>query len=213
MSWQPPGGQPDGWQPPGWDVEDTSGSTPVPQRTRYGARRGALRRYFNVRRAALNSESQHIYDAIVKDPASTHSVELDLYILIANEWQPNREFTIGTLVRPLHPNGFELVAMTDGVTNSDEPRVPGAVGEIFKDGSITWQVAQPSTASLLAVGTPTAASEPLGLTISGLAVVNNRYLQATYSGGTVENDYDVVFSIDIGGQPKVFRQTVQVREQ
>lgn len=161
----------------------------------------------------MDEDGNYIFDPIMKDAGTTRSVQLDLYTLIVKEWQPNREVTAGEILRPLEPNGYSILAMTDGLTAGQPTRVPATLDELYKDGSVTWKVQAADAFSLLSADTPVCVSDPLGLTIGNVSISGSRYLLATYSGGTLENDYDAVFTLNIGGQPTVFRQKVQVRKQ
>jgi hypothetical protein len=170
-----------------------------------------LRRDFYIRSNDVSDD--YLFEDVVKDPAASRKVRLRLYALAANEWTPNEIVATGEHARPRMPNGFSYEATTGGTTAAREPLWPKAVGLTVTDGSVVWTCRAAAANGLNVVSSPSATSDPAGLTISSVAVAENTDIVATYSGGTEGTTYDAAFTWTLDGVPMVGRQQVRVAKQ
>jgi hypothetical protein len=209
VSWQPDGWQPEGGQPEGW--QPSSGSVGFDTRIDFYAKR--LRRDFYIRSNDVSDD--FLFEDVVKDPAAYRKVRLRLYALAVNEWKPNEQVSQNEFVRPRIPNGFayEATSTGGGLTAAKEPRWPKTVTATVIDGGVTWTCRAASTNGINAVSSPSAASDPTGLTIGSVAVAENCDILATYSGGIDGTTYDVAFTWTLDGLTMVGRQKVIVAKQ
>lgn len=151
-------------------------------------------------------------ETAVKDPAESLPVTIDCYDLCAIKWQANELQTITIdYVRPTVANGFAYQCTTAGTTGSREPRWPTTLAQTVVDGSVTWTCVAASANGLNVLTSPTATPDT-GLTVSNVAVSESTKITATYSSGTADQDYDVVYSFTLGGVTRIARQMVQVRK-
>lgn len=148
------------------------------------------------------------FDSVEKDPDETLKLVLDWFQECAKFWRPNELYGAGETVRPTVPTGFAYSA-TAGTTGGREPRWPVALGDTVVDGSVTWEAiaADGNGVNELSdeVVTP-----PDGIS-AAVAVSEGTKLAVEYSGGTLDEDYDVVFSVTLDGVTRIARQTVEVR--
>lgn len=150
-------------------------------------------------------------DAPAKDPGEAYSVELDCFAICANFWRPNEQYSGGDYVRPNRPTGFAYQA-SGGTSAAADPRWPVVLGLTVVDGSITWTCVAAAANGLNAVSAPSAASDPVGLTISGVVVSETTKILATYAiGGITGRDYTAVYTFTLNGQTRIARQKVPVR--
>lgn len=154
--------------------------------------------------------NDYTFDSVKKDPGDSKLVELELFNKAANFWRPNEQYALNEFIRPNVATGFAYQA-TPGTSGMREPRWPATAGATITDGSITWTASVAGSNGLNAVTSPTAVSDPIGLTISSIAVSETSKILATYSAGSAGQDYDAVFSFTLNGVPRVARQTVKVR--
>lgn len=155
---------------------------------------------------------RYTFDAADKDPAETVVVELDLYELCANRWRPNEPVSLNEFVRPDRPTGYSYEATTAGVSGWRAPAWPTTLAATVQDGSITWTCRAASSNGVSVISSPSAVSDPTGLTISGVAVSESTKIVATYAGGTLGQDYDAVYTFTLDGVTRIARQTVRVRK-
>lgn len=155
--------------------------------------------------------SDYIFQPVTKNAGDTKPVSLDLFRWCANYWRANEQFSLNEYIRPLSPTGFAYQATTAGTTGARQPTWPKTLGGTVVDGSVTWTCVVASTNGLNAISSPSAVSEPTGLTISAVTVSESTKILATYSGGTVDQDYDAVFAFTLNGVPREARQKVKVR--
>lgn len=156
-------------------------------------------------------KADYTFDPVSKDPAESRIVELELFNKAANFWRINEQYALNEFIRPNVATGFAYQATAGGTSGIREPRWPTTVGATVTDGSVTWTCATAGANGLNAVSAPTAVSSPLGVTISAISVVETTKILATYTGGTVGQDFDAVFSFTLNGVPRVARQTVKIR--
>lgn len=163
-------------------------------------------------RVSALSGDQYRAPAAVKDPAESLIVTLDCYDLCAIRWRSNEQQTATSdYVRPTTPNGFAYQCTTAGTTGSREPRWPTTLAQTVVDGSVTWTCVAASTNGINAVTSPSATPDT-GLTVSNVAASESTKITATYAGGSLGQDYDVVYSFTLGGVTRIARQMVQVRK-
>jgi hypothetical protein len=149
---------------------------------------------------------------VLKDPAEDLVVGLNFFSYCANLWAANEEFSLNEFIRPTRPTGFSYKATTAGCSGAREPVWPEVAGSTVEDGSIVWTCAAAGSNGLAPITSPSATSDPTGLTISSVSVEENTRIIATYQGGWLGQDYDVVFTFTLSGLPRVARQTVKVRK-
>lgn len=154
----------------------------------------------------------YTFDPLYKDAGDTRKVELDLFGKCANFWRPNELYATNEFIRSEQSPGFAYEATTGGTSGSRPPVWPRSIGTTVTDGSVTWTCRAAATNGLNAVSSPSGASDPTGLTISDVSVSETTKILATYSGGTLGNDYDAVFTFTLNGVTRVARQTVKIRK-
>jgi hypothetical protein len=147
-----------------------------------------------------------------KDPDETLLVSLDLFDMCANFWAPNEQFGTGEYVRPNKATGFSYECTTAGTSAAREPVWPTTISATKVDGSITWTCRAASSNGVNAVSSPSATSEPTGLTIGSVAASESTKINATYSGGVDGESYDAVFTFTLNGVTRIARQKVPVRK-
>jgi hypothetical protein len=156
-------------------------------------------------------DDSYTFESITKDPAESRAVELDLFGKAANYWRPNEQFSNAEYARPNYSTGFAYQATSGGTSGAREPKWPTTINATVVDGSITWTTVAAGANGLNAVSSPSAASSPTGLTISAVSVSETTKILATYSGGTVNQEYDAVFSFTLNGLSRIARQRVYIR--
>lgn len=155
----------------------------------------------------------YTFGAVDKDAAESLAVELNLFTLCSVYWAPNEIYSSGQYVRPTRPTGFAYECTTGGTTGAREPRDwPTTLTQTITDGSVVWTCRAASTNGVNAITSPSATSDPTGLTISSVSVSESTKILATYSGGTLGQDYDAVFSFTLDGVTRIARQTVRIRK-
>lgn len=147
-----------------------------------------------------------------KDPAADKKVSLSFFNDCANFWRANEEFSSNEFIRPTRPTGFAYKASTGGCSGAKEPIWPRLIDSTVTDGSIVWTCVAAGSNGLSPITAPSAVSDPTGLTISSVSVDENTKILATYSGGTLGQDYEAVFSFTLSGVPRVARQLVKIRK-
>ena len=152
-----------------------------------------------------------IPDDALKDAAEALPVEINFYDLCANKWRPNEQYGASEYVRPNTPTGFAYQA-SGGTSGTREPKWPTTLTQTVVDGSITWTCSVAGANGLNAISSPSAASDPTGLTIAAPSVSETAKLTTTYSSGTLDQDYDAVFTFTLQGVTRVARQLVKVRK-
>lgn len=148
----------------------------------------------------------------LKDPAEDLKVTLSLFRYCASFWRPNESYDLSEFVRPNKATGFAYQATAAGLSSAREPTWPRTLAATVVDGSVTWTCAAASTNGLNAITSPSAVSEPTGLTIASVSVSESTKILATYSGGTLDQDYDAVFTFTLNSVPRVARQRVLIRK-
>ena len=148
----------------------------------------------------------------VKDPGESLKVELDLYDMCAVRFKSNEPYDSGNFVRPNVPNGFAYEVTTAGVSGPSEPRWPTTIAATIVSGSATFTCRAAGSNAINALTSPTATSDPTGLTISSVSVSENYKILATYAGGADGESFDAVFSFTLDSVTRIARQTVNVRK-
>lgn len=147
------------------------------------------------------------------DPGESFKVIIDLYGMCANFWRGNEQFGTTEYIRPTHANGYSYECTTAGTSGSREPIWPKTIGATVQDGSVTWTCRAAADNGLNAITNPSAASDPTGLTIASVTASESTKILATYSGGTVGQQFDAVYTFTLNGVTRVARQRVKVRKQ
>jgi len=155
---------------------------------------------------------QFTFDPVAVDPGESFKVELDLFGKCASFWLPNEQYASLEYARPNRANGFAPQVTTPGTSGVREPIWPRTLGATVIDGSVTWTMAEAGLNGLNPITSPSAASDPAGLTISNVAVSESTKILATYSGGTLDRHYDAVFTFTLNGVTRVARQRVEFRK-
>lgn len=148
----------------------------------------------------------------VKDPGESLKVSLNLYTMCVIPWRPNEAQSAAEFIRPTVPNGFSYECTTAGTTGTKEPRWPTTISATVTDGSVTWTCRAASGSGVNAITSPTATSDPTGLTIASVSVSELHKILATYSGGTEGQSYDAVYSFTLDGVTRIARQAVLVHK-
>lgn len=156
--------------------------------------------------------SEYRFDPVTKDPAETLDVTLNLFNLAANFWAPNEYYAADEVVRPSKANGFAYKVTTAGLSASREPVWPTISGNTKPDGTVVWTAQDAGSTGVNAVTSPSAVASPSGeLTITGVDVLEQYKIVATYAAGLTMRDYEAVFSFTLKGRARVARQLVRVR--
>lgn len=154
--------------------------------------------------------SDYRFEPAKKDPDESIKVRLRFFSLCANFWSGNEQFGSAEHCRPTRPTGFSYECTTAGTTGFREPVWPTTIGATVTDGSVVWTCRAASTNGVNAITSPTANSDPTGLTISSVSVEESTTILATYAGGTEGQSYDAVFTFTLNGVTRVARQTVDI---
>jgi hypothetical protein len=160
------------------------------------------------------SSSAYRFGVIQKDPAETLKVSLSLFRVCANTWRPNEQYLVAEHVRPTRATGYSYECTTAGTSGAREPvwNRSADADMAALDGSVQWTCREAGDNGLNAVSSPSAVSDPIGLTIADVSISESAKILATYSGGTLGQDYDAVFSFTLDGVPRVARQRVEIRK-
>lgn len=153
------------------------------------------------------------FDDVIADPGEQYPIELNLYAMAASVRVSNEAVSINEFARPSIPNGFSYECTTAGTTGSREPLFPTILGNTVADGSVIWTCRAAGSNAINAVSSPSAVSDPTGMTIGSISVVEDRKIFATYSGGVLGQDYDAVWTFTLDGKTRVARQRVKWRKQ
>jgi len=159
----------------------------------------------------VTSETHTFPDAL-KDPGAGKKVELNLFTYCANYWRPNELVQVGEFYRPTRPTGYSYEVTTAGTFGAREPVWPTSEGGTVPSGSAVLTCRAAGANGLNAISDVSATSDPTGLTISDVSVSETAKILATYSGGTLGQDYDAVFTYTLNGVTRVARQTVKIRK-
>lgn len=159
----------------------------------------------------MSDEEFRLPDAL-KDPGEDLKVTLGFFGFCANYWRENEEFDLNSYVRPSRSTGFAYQATTAGLSGAKEPIWPKALASTVTDGSVTWTCVPAGANGVSPITSPSATSDPSGLTIASISVDDSIKILATYQGGSLGQDYDAVYTFTLSGVPRVARQTVKVRK-
>jgi hypothetical protein len=152
------------------------------------------------------------FDTVEKDPAASRRVLLDFFDDCANFWEPNEQFSIGQYIRPRLATGFSYHCTQAGTSGFREPQWNRVADQVLTklDGSIQWTCRVAELNGVNSITGVTAVSDPVGLTIDSILVVESYKISAIYSGGEVDQDFEAVFSFTLSGVPRVARQIVRI---
>lgn len=154
--------------------------------------------------------NEHRFDPVTKDPAEVLDVVLNCFNLAANFWQPNEAYVVDEVIRPSKANGYAYKCTTAGLSAHREPAWP--ITGTRPDGSVIWTAQDAGSTGVNAVTLPSAAPIPSGeLTITGVDVIEQYKIAATYGAGVILRDYEAVFTFTLKGRIRVARQLVRVR--
>lgn len=152
-----------------------------------------------------------ITPALVLDPGETRTYDVDFFSKAAAFWRPNEDYSAAEYVRPILANGFAYQS-GGGTSGAVEPRWPRTLAQTVVDGSVTWTCVAAGANGINAISAPSVASDPTGLTVASVSMVETRKIRLTVSGGVAGQDYDLVFSFTLASVPRVARQKVQIRK-
>lgn len=161
---------------------------------------------------AMTERDYRFPDHPGKDPDESIPVVLDCFNLCANFWRGNEQFGLGEYIRPNRANGFSYECTTAGTSAFREPIWPTTISATVTDGSATWTCRAASANGLNGITSPSATSDPVGLTISDISVTESTKILASYEGGDESESYDAVFSFTLDGVTRVARQRVPVKK-
>lgn len=150
----------------------------------------------------------------VNESPDTKKVTLNLFRWCANFWRANETHGSGEHIRPTRATGFAYECTTAGTTGAREPLWPRSLDATVTDGSVIWTCRAASTNGLNAITSPSAASDPTGLTIGSVSVDEGCKILATYEppANSLGQDYDAVFTFTLNGVTRVARQRVEIRK-
>lgn len=163
----------------------------------------------------MSQEADYTFDPVEVDPAGSRKVMLDLFGKCANYRQPNEPYGTTEYVRPDPATGFAYECTIAGTTGTRHPVWPKVIGQTVTDGSVTWTCRAASTNGLNAITSPSAVSDPTGITISDVSVEEAHKILATYTppASSEGQGYDAVFTFTLNGVTRVARQRVEIRKQ
>lgn len=156
----------------------------------------------------------YTFDPVTIDPGDTFKVALDLFDICANFWTPNEQYALGEFVRPRLSTGFAYECTSAGTSGRREPIWNRTIGAVLSsnDGSVQWTCRTAGTNGLMAISSPSAVSDPLGLTISGVAVSESTKILATYAGSSLGQDFDAVYTFTLNDVTRIARQRIEIRK-
>jgi hypothetical protein len=160
----------------------------------------------------LTTPELRIQPAALKDPGETLPVSIDAFDVCAVFWSRNEPYIAAEIVRPQTATGFAYQVTVGGTSGSREPRWPIELGRQVVDGSVTWTCVVAGINGINPIASVSAVSDPAGVTINGAGVFESRKIVADYVGGVLDQDYDVVFSFELEGKPRIARHSVNVRK-
>lgn len=153
-----------------------------------------------------------VFRTVKKDADESKKVSLSLYKWCANFRRSNEQYSANEFSRPTRGTGYSYECTSAGTTGVREPIWPTVIDEIIQDGSVTWTCRAADVNGLNAISNPIAASDPAGLTIEDVSVEESTKILATYSGGTLDQDYEAIFTFTLNGVTRIARQLVQIRK-
>lgn len=148
----------------------------------------------------------------LKDPSESRLITLDLFKYCASFWRANEQVDSLEYLRPRKATGFAYQVTVAGTTGMREPVWPTVLAQTLVSGSVTLTCVAAAANGLNPITSPSAVSDPLGLTISAVSASESTKILATYSGGTLDQDYDAVFTFTLNGVSRVARQRVLIRK-
>lgn len=153
-----------------------------------------------------------IQPTLEKNASETRTIEVDFFAKAAVLWRGNEDWSLNEQIRPTVANGYAYQATTPGTSGANEPRWPKTLAATVADGSVIWTCIAAGANGVNAITSPSAVSDPTGLTISAVSVVETRKIRCTIAGGTLGQEYDAVFSFTLDGQAREARLRVKIRK-
>jgi len=160
----------------------------------------------------MTDEVEYRFDPVTKNAGESRAVELEWFNLCANFWRSNEAYSASEYVRPNVSTGFAYQTTGGGLSGAREPRWPTTLGATVVDGSITWTCVAASANGLNAVSSPSCTPDDAALTVTSVSVSENTKVLATYGGGSLDADYEAVWTVTINGLSRIGRQKVLVRK-
>lgn len=155
------------------------------------------------------------FGTVQKSAGSTRYAYFELFEIIAQFWEPGRQYSENEYVRPSSVTGFSYQASGDGQSKAREPKWPGVLGQTVTDGSVTWTATAAGSNGINAVSSPSVeVSGAEGLTATGPSTQNgiatNSRVRVTLGGGVSGETYTVTLTFTSGGQTLKAVLVVQV---
>jgi hypothetical protein len=156
------------------------------------------------------------FGGVTISTGETFPVTLSCFGICAEYWAANEQYDVGDFVWPAKPLGFVLECtgpVGGGRSGATEPKSKGKVaGDTVSDGSVTWTLRVPDNVNGIRPITSVEATGPAGITISSPVISENTKVLVDYMSTAVDETFEVVLSITIGGRVRVCRQEVHVAE-
>jgi len=170
---------------------------------------------------SCSNERQFTFQPVEINPGAGRKVKLNLFDKCANFWQPNSHYSLGEFIfvpyarRDSRELDRTYECTVAGRTGMRAIRFPTTVGQTVESGTAQFTCRVWGLTGILPILSPVAVSDPTGIEISDVSVVDNCKIVATYNavGATLGQDYDAVFTFMLNGVQRVVRQTVKVRKQ
>lgn len=161
----------------------------------------------------MSVDNELRWEPCTKDPGETLPVELSVFGLVAQYWEPNEKYVAGDFVWPSTANGYVYECTQSGRSSAKEPKWNLVAGQAMAklDGSAQWTCRVPDSQGLSVLENPIA-TPPDGITVPSCYLNEGTKLFVDYAGGEDGQDYEVRFDFVIGSRPRVGRQLVQVRK-
>jgi hypothetical protein len=128
------------------------------------------------------------FGTVAKHPNERITLEFNFYPNLADYWEPGHIYRAGDIARPLLPNGFAHMALTDGTSENREPKWAKTTGGVTKDGSLTWE-SIPAGNNGVDIIVAAGATPSAGLGIPIPVTWDGSLAQVTIDGGSLGADY------------------------
>lgn len=165
----------------------------------------------------MSDSPDYTFDPVQVDPAGSRDVILDLFGQCARFWRANEHYDVGETVRPARPTGFAYQCVRAGTSGWREPVWNRVLHEQLAtdDGYAQWMCVPAEGAGVEQLSALLAASDPIGLMFTALAIDEFTKISVVYSapGSRVGDTFDAVFSFNVGDVPRVARQRVVINKQ
>lgn len=155
------------------------------------------------------------FGTIEKSAESTRYVYFELFDVIAQFWEPGRQYVESSIVRPSSPKGFAYRATQAGQSQSREPNWPTQLSGTKADGGVIWAAIEAGANGVNEISDPEASVIGGGdldasdaVAVDGTAT--NSRIRVTLSAGTAGETYTVALEFTSGGQTLVAQLEVVV---